>query len=275
MRLLSNKVIKNYKVCMGTPFRVKIPGDIVENYDKSADVYSANTFVMEERSVHYENSLNIEEIVQQAQREANIIIKEAEAEARRILEKSREDAKKGKKEIEEAKSKGYDDGYNEAKMQYESLIAEAKSIREEAIKEYKRILESAEADIVEIILNIARKVLQTEISQNREIIFNLVREAIDNCSYKNDIVLRLSPYEYDFIMKEKDEIDSILEDVENLEIKKDPSLKEGDCIAETPYGCVETSMQVKLNKIENAFRELYNFQDMSSQNLHAYTREES
>jgi len=256
---------------MGTPFRVKAPSVIKDN-----DVHSGNVFIMEleEESGYFDNSVDVEEIIQLAQREASIIIKEAEDEARRVLEKSKEDAQKNKVKIEEERAQGYEDGRKEAKKEYEEKIKGVDCIREKAVEEYGQILNSAESDIVDIILDISKKVLCAEIIQNKSVVFNLVREAIENCSYKNEAIVKVSPYEYDYIMQNKDELDLIFGDMENYEVRKDPSLQNGDCIIETSYGCVDTSIDAKFSKIEKAFREMCNTQNIDIKNNYAYVREE-
>jgi flagellar assembly protein FliH len=257
---------------MGTPFRIKAPliikdndvndNYINDNYINDNDVNNSNSFITEsEESQYFANSVDVEEAIQMIQREANIIIKEAEDEAQRILEESKEDAQKSKIEIEKAKAKGYEDGRKEAQL-----------IKEKAIEEYGQILNNIENDIVDIILDISRKVLYTEKIQTKNVIFNLVREAIDNCTYKNEVILRVSPYEYNYIMQNKDELDLILGDIDNFEVRKDSSLQNGDCIIETPYGCIDTSINTKLNKIEKAFKEICNIQNIT--NGYAYVREE-
>lgn len=295
MRLLSSRVIKNYKVCMGAPFRIKEPSVIKntsikndylkddylkDNYLKGNQEDSNNVFAMkyEEESGYFENSIDVEEIIQLAQSEASAIIKEAEDEARSILEKSEDDAQKSKIEIKKAKEKGYEDGRKEAKIEakkeYEEKIKEAEYIKEKMIEEYIQILNNVESDIVDVILDISKKVLHTEIIQNKNIIFNLVREAINNCTYKSEVILKVSPEEYDHIMQNKDELDLILGDIENFEVRKDPLLQNGDCIVETPCGYVDTSMNTKLNKIEKAFKRICKTQNIDIKNVYAYTREE-
>lgn len=266
-----SRVIKNYKVYVGTPFDIKTTFTsneseniqkkdtdyVVENNDYSCEG-PENLVVNDEKSEYSENSVSVDEILIQAKSEASIIIKEAEDEARRILEKVKEEARKSAEEIEQAKIKGYNDAYNEAKAKYMSLVAEMETIKSKVIEEYNKMLENAEAEVVEIILDISRKVLQSEITQNKDYIFNLVREAINGCTHKEDLILRVSPEEYDYITQKREVLDSIFSSSEKMEIIKDSSLKEGDCIIETPYGSVETGVQLKLSKIEETFLGLLN-----------------
>ncbi|NLC68645.1 MAG: hypothetical protein GX754_07675 [Clostridiaceae bacterium] len=254
MKLLSEKIIKNYKVCLGKPFKVRVSRDMLEICNDSSVVHES-VVSMEKQWNFGIDRANAMEIIERAQKEADIIINEAESEACRIIKMAKGEAEKCAREIEEARQKGYNDGCNEAKTRYKNVLKEIETLRKEAVNEYNRMLKNAENDMVDIILAITRKILGEEVSRDKRVILNLVREAIDACSSKNNIVLKLSPCDYDYVIKETEKLEYLSEGIKNLEIIKDYSLKDGDCIAETPYGCVETSIQVKMNKIEDAFRE--------------------
>jgi len=272
---LSDKVIKKYKISIGTPFKMESKKSEIE-YSENKDTDDSIQSKINESQYQYNMNMEADEekqnngygingetLLLKAQNEANTIIEEAENEAGRILKKAYEEADKITNSIEEAKLNGYNDGYNEAKIKYMSLISEAVSIKEDASKKYAQILEDMESDIVEIILNIAKKVLTTEISQNKEVIFNLVKEAIDACKSKNKVLLKLSPNDYDYVISDSKKIDSMIDAkrIESFEVIKDSTLEDGDCIAETPYGNVDTSVRVKLEKIEKIFKELINLKN--------------
>lgn len=157
-------------------------------------------------------------------------------------------------EIEEdSRQKGFEKGYEEAKSQYEDLIQEAELIRENALKEYQETLQSIEKDALNIILDISRKVIGTEISMNKEKLLEMIAQAFERCSNRENITLKVSSADYDFIIENKDRILSMVEGIGQLEIVKDQALKLGALILETPYGSVDAGMDTKLKKIEEAF----------------------
>jgi len=179
--------------------------------------------------------------LEKARKQADEIIRQAELEAAKILEEAKE------------KQKGFEKGYEEAKSQYEDLIQEAELIRENALKEYQETLQSIEKDALNIILDISRKVIGTEISMNKEKLLEMIAQAFERCSNRENITLKVSSADYDFIIENKDRILSMVEGIGQLEIVKDQALKLGALILETPYGSVDAGMDTKLKKIEEAF----------------------
>ena len=251
------KVFKNHQVNMGMPFQVKNP----INYDALKKITESEEQTIDkelsEEEVEKQGEEKAEEIIAQAKEEAELILQEAHLEAQRLIENAQMEIEELKRVTEEeARNRGYEDGVNEAKQQHEDLIKEAEFIRQHAQSEYDEVLQSIEGDAVNMVLDIARKVIGTEISQNKESVLHLVKQAFDSCSNKENLVLRVSDFEYEFLLENKENLLSLLEGVSDIEIKKDTSLKEGACIVETPFGTVDAGVQTKYEKIEEAFKKI-------------------
>jgi len=95
-----------------------------------------------------------------------------------------------------------------------------------------------------------------EISTNKEVILSLIKQAFEKCSSKENVVLKVSNEDYEYVCANKDVIMGQVEGIGELDIKKDSSLKAGGCIVETPYGTIDAGMETKFKKIENAFRDV-------------------
>lgn len=242
-----SKIFKNYQINLGNPFQVKVPVSIetIKTVDISVEPETDNEDVKEDP----------EEIIEKAREEASLIIREAEFEASRILEEAKAEAERECEKLkEEARQAGYCDGEEAARKQYEDLIKEAELIRENAKIEYGEILAGLENDVVEMILDVSRKVVGTEISQNRETILHLVRQAFEKCNSSENIILKVSPEDYDYLSENRELLISMTETAGDFDIKKDLSLKPGFCVLETPFGSIDAGVETKLAKIEEAFR---------------------
>jgi flagellar assembly protein FliH len=250
---LSNRVFKNYQVNLGIPFQVKIPPGLrnisVDNEDEGDNAEGNRNEKTDED--------NHESIIRNAREEADLIIKEAEYEASRIIETAKERAEEDRKSVlEDAWKEGYEKGTNEGKGQYETIIKEAEKIKQQADREYKEILSSMETDVMSLVIDVARKVMCTEILTNRDCILNMVREAFEKSTNKESTVLYINPHQFEIAKENKEKLISMVEGLNELEIKMDPSLKSGDFFVKTPYGNVNCSMEKRLKMIEEAFKEL-------------------
>ncbi|MCX7710685.1 MAG: FliH/SctL family protein [Clostridia bacterium] len=250
MKSLSNKIFKNYQVNVGMPFQVRTPVNF--------HTLQHSSLVDEEEEKEESNCIekeNPDEIIARAKEEAELIIKEAQMEALRLLENTEREASESKLAIEEeARRIGYEEGYHEAKRQCEDILQEAEFVREHARAEYREVLESIESDAVNVILDIAKKVIGNEISLSKENMLYLIKQAFEKCANKENVVLRVCAEDYDYIIENKEKLQSMVEGIGTLDIKKDASMKAGACLVETPYGNVDAGVQTKLKKIEEAFR---------------------
>ena len=254
---MSNKIYKNNQVNVGVPFQVKFPVTYqppVRNIGLKLDLDQDHG--EECQQVDY-NAMG-EDIINKAKAEADMIIKEALLEAKDIIKNASVDVENLKQQVyEESSSEGYQEGVTQARQEYEALIKEAQDIKNQAGIDYKKVLDSLEEDSVNTILDIAKKVISKELECKQNILL-LVKDAFEKCSKDRKAVLKVSEQDYDFICDNKDELESMLERSEEIEIKKDLSLKEGGCIIETSFGSIDASAGTKFEKIENDFKDILN-----------------
>ena len=254
---MSNKIYKNNQVNVGVPFQVKFPLTYqppVRNIGLKLDLDQDD----EEEQQQVDYKAMGEEIINKAKVEADMIIKEALLEAKDIIKNASVDVENLKQQVsEEARSEGYEQGIAQAKQEYETLINEAQDIKTQAGIDYKKVLDSLEEDSVNTILDIAKKVISNELECKQNILL-LVKDAFEKCSKDRKAILKLSEQDFDFVNENKDELESMLERSEEIEIKKDLSLKEGGCIIETSFGSIDASAATKIEKIENDFKDILN-----------------
>jgi len=197
------------------------------------------------------------DLKKEAEEQAITIIEEAQKQAESILDTAKKEGIDfGARTREESKKKGYQEGRAEGKAQYDALTQEAQQIKEQAAAEYQELMSGAEADAVDLVMDIARKVIGKEVEINRQNVLIMVKDAFDHCSNKDQAILKVSPDDYDYIKANKDVLLSLIDGVGTLEIKKDMSLQIGSCLVETPLGHIDAGITTKLNKIEAAFHKL-------------------
>jgi len=256
---LYNRVFKNYQINVGNPFQIKATAESntlklvrsLQAEEEKEEIYKSSVDIEETISEEYHDDL-----IAKAREEAERIMEGARLEAEELIREAQEELERLKVSVEEkAKAKGYEDGINEGRKKYEKLIKEAEMIKEKAEADYIKAMDGIEADAVDIIIDIAKKVISTEIRSDRGYILNLYKEAVRKCTSKGNIVLRVSAEDYDIVESRKSEILSVVEGLDNLDIKKDLSLKEGSCLVETQFGSVDAGIQTKIEKIEKAFRQ--------------------
>jgi len=198
-----------------------------------------------------------QDIIHKAKENAALIKREAELEAERIIEEAKRKAELLMAEVKQkAKEEGYRYGEEQAQQHYNDLIAEAEEFREKSRKAYEDTLSSLEHDIIDLVLDIAAKVVGDEIRNNREAIMGVVRETILSCCNRENIVIKVSAEDYDYITANEDVLRTSIKGLNELVIKKDASLEKGSCVIKTEYGSVDGSADIRLQRIRKAFFEL-------------------
>lgn len=232
----------------------KIPKTDVANSD---DEYDKIIEIAEKRA---------EDIVKSAMVEAGGIKDSVLAAAREDLEKIKKDAhekgysqgqKKGRSEgHEEGFKEGHDKGYSEGKDKSEILIKEANEIKRGYLKEKEDTLNSIEKDVIKLVSQITKKVLNQKIEENDETIINLVLKGLESLNSKDDIRIRVSKEDFEKVDSAKEDILSKVNLISNLTVDVDSNLKRGDCIIESSKGNVDVSVKTQIKIVEEEMQSL-------------------
>jgi flagellar assembly protein FliH len=208
-----------------------------------------------------EPEIDFEEIYNQKMKEIEILakekIEEANKQAQRIIGDAYEDAKKI---YENAKNDGFiqgkTEGYGVGKSEGDKIIKEALNIKNEILKTKKEFVLKMEKDGIDLIIDTVERILNMKIEDSYQTIIGLVKAALSKCAYTESLVLRVSPDDYGYAISAKDKILTLAENVDDINIKQDPSLKKGSCILDTVSGSIDSSIQTQFNQIKSLFEEI-------------------
>ncbi|MDR1906669.1 MAG: HrpE/YscL family type III secretion apparatus protein [Puniceicoccales bacterium] len=191
-----------------------------------------------------------QELIDEANKNAEKIIQEANAKSQQILDEALDKRtqifEEAKKYYENEAKRGYDDGYATGKAEM------AKQLAELAVKNADNVkyLENSVASLVV-------KALQRIIGEvdRRELIVNIVRQALKAVKNQQEAILKVSPKDSQAV---RDNLKEILSDgvVDYLEVVADSRLKPGTCILETDLGVIDASLDVQVEAIIGAFKKV-------------------
>lgn len=243
-----SKVYKSSHVSIGTP------KPIINIFKQEVRASEGAELIPEEIA----GSRNLEDaansIIEDAKQMYLKIIEEANAEAQSILENANTDAQNiTSSALENGYREGFEKGYMEGRKEAQTVINEASELREFLDKRRDDLFNEAEEQVVQLVLDLAKKVIGDEITQNREAILNLVNQALQKCAFKKKLVLKTSPQDFEFILDNKDRICMMVEGISDIDIVSDLSLSQGSCIIETPSGEINSSIDVQIKEVEKIF----------------------
>ncbi|MFH1096353.1 MAG: FliH/SctL family protein [Candidatus Desantisbacteria bacterium] len=199
--------------------------------------------------------------------EANVILEEAEEKAKKItseaVDRNKEQAEEIRKQAHESgftigKQEGYDAGYKTAGEKFQALLSQVEMVLTEAKKEKERIFQKAQGDmseeIVELAILIAKKIIKTEISANRDIIVANIKDALSKMKCQGEITIRVNLVDLQHVESMKDELLGIAAGLKGIHFHDDPSIESGGCKIETTLGIIDATMDAQMERVEQELR---------------------
>jgi len=205
--------------------------------------------------------VSLEELVRQrmeeVEEEARIRLQEAEQDREVILREAYEQAHSIR---EEARAEGYgigrQTGFDEGRMIAESLIQEALAVKEHIRQVKERTAGRIEEDAVQLILDTVELILGKHIQEDYDLVLGIIRLAMEKLTYTESLALRVSAQDYDMALSMKDQILALAENIDDIHIKSDKSLKPGSCIIDAASGSIDSSVWTQFEQIKESFKEM-------------------
>ncbi|MDH4099261.1 MAG: FliH/SctL family protein [Nitrospirota bacterium] len=183
----------------------------------------------------------------------------AEQKAVAIVDK----AMKRAREIEQqAFERGYQTGEKAARENMQRQITDIAVRFGDALTELSdledKIFRQSELNMVDLILRIARKVVDREVLIQPDIALEMVRQCVTRVSGSPFIRVRVSPEDYSHIYDFKTSIPINPDRVKSFTIEADPAIETGGCIVETNSGSVDARIGKQFSEITKSLLGLQN-----------------
>jgi flagellar assembly protein FliH len=188
-------------------------------------------------------------------------ILELEKKVIELEEKCKRQVVEQKKAEEVASKNGYADGFKKGveKGTADTTVMYEKKIDglQREIKAFLKIVESsknsiyvnAEHLLLKMALEIAKKVVNNEITTNPEIILNIVKKALTHIADRERIIIHVSPQDCTVVSKRKDFWNTITDNLNNIVITEDNRIEKGGCLIESNSGVIDARLGVQLDEI--------------------------
>lgn len=178
-----------------------------------------------------------EEMLEQARAEAEQIIEQARAEADMLRTQARE---KGRQE-------GYIEGNQNAQAEFAAMQEqlEQEDMRRQA--EYEQRLRQMEPELVDVILDVVSRVTRVSAESKKDIIFHLIENALEHVESSKQFLIHVSKEDYPYVAEQKEVLLSQLPQNTELDIIRDVTLTQTQCMIETDGGVFDCSLGTQLD----------------------------
>lgn len=184
---------------------------------------------------------DIDQILNDAQIQANQIVADARNQADQILNQARE----------EGHRQGFDQGMQEGTAKAEEKVQKTIQKKEKELEaRYERMTQSIEPEMVDTLTRIYEHVFNVSFKEDKEIILHLLQTALSRIESSGSLLIHISPDDYDMITDAKEQLmQNVVSPDTMLELVEDPTLKENECIIETDGGIFDCSVGVELEEL--------------------------
>lgn len=248
----SNRLILDNQAYQLSPQIVPLPGAShhLQDHFEDADDAAHEANVIDIEALAKARMDEVEEEARQrlaeAEQDREFILKEAYSQAETIREEARVQG------YEAGRQAGFDEGRSIA----EALIQEALIVKRDLLARKRDIAEVIEADTVQLILDTVERILGKHIQEDYDLILGIVRMAMDKLTYTESLALRVSIEDYDVALSMKDQILALAENVDDILVKPDKSLKPGSCVIDAAAGSIDSSVWTQFEQIRESFEEM-------------------
>ena len=169
---------------------------------------------------------------------------------RNLISRAREEAQSIK---EAAAKEGYQDGLTQAK----SDIDEIKNAITGFMSAKQEVFDYIAPNILEISLDIAKKIIKKEIQQDSSIILNNLLDILKGLSKEETkITLKVNPMQASMLKAEIPELLNTAGLEAKVLIVPDETIMEGGCMVTTNNGVIDATIETQLSVISEALKEI-------------------
>ena len=189
----------------------------------------------------------IERSTIEARSQADDIREKAQSEAEALITNAREEAEALRTQ---AREEGYAQGRDEGAKELSEMVAKS-SLR------LGQIETQLVAQVKDLALGIARKILGRELSTRPEAVVELVKEALaEKARQRREISLRVNPEDMAIIREHRSALIEVLSRAKEISIREDPDVARFGVVIETDAGTIDAQLETQLDVIEGVLRQV-------------------
>jgi len=189
----------------------------------------------------------IERSTIEARSQADDIREKAQEEAANLLQNARKEAETLRSQ---AREEGYAEGRNEGAKELTEIVAKSS-------QRLQQIETQLVAQVKDLSLGIARKILGRELATRPEAVVELVKEAlVEKARQRREISLRVNPEDMEIIRENRSALIEVLSRAKEISIREDPDVARYGVVIETDAGTIDAQLETQLDVIEGVLRQV-------------------
>lgn len=198
------------------------------------------------------------------------ILKDAMDKAKRQAVDIKSNARK------EGYNAGFEDGFNKgkeaAKEEFRPFLETALGTAQKLIEELsgfrKEMCEKVEKEMIEMVINLAKKVIHFEFSTREDAVQNMIRLAVQSLLDRESMVIKIHPADKEYAESFRPELHHMFSEIKNITFAAHSGIERGGCVVETNFGVIDAQME----KLEEQIDQILNLSPASPEKLIAASK---
>lgn len=154
---------------------------------------------------------------------------------------------------QEAYALGLEEGRKRAFEKVSSEIAERLGHLDgllNGVKELKKeMVTFNESHLIQLVFHMASRLAKMELNGNNDAIIQILRDAVGLSQDEENITVRVSPSQFEFLEEIKKETGRELEFIKRIRFEPSDEISDGGCIVETNYGEVDARIEQRVEQL--------------------------
>ncbi|MDS1029526.1 FliH/SctL family protein [Bacillota bacterium LX-D] len=199
--------------------------------------------------------------MEHTRQECGKLLARAQADADHIIAQSKEEAISIKEEAyEQGRKEGFEAGYEKGFQAGQEVVEELQEQKKRTIAQllaaYNSIYEETEESLINLALEIARKIINKKVELDDELIFSIAKNALREAHAAEMYILFVSPDDLAKSLEYKSELQSYIPEGASLQVIADGDLAKGNCRVETNLGYTDGTIEQQFKELRALFSQI-------------------
>lgn len=156
---------------------------------------------------------------------------------------------------------GTEKGNSDASVVYKKSIAEIQKNVTSCLKKMedskREIFSHTDHIVLKLCVEIAKKIIASEISTRQDIILNVTRKALCYIAEREKLLIRVAPDDHKVLNDKRDFWEPVSEKLKDIIIESDERVSRGGCIIESNNGTVDARIGVQVDEITDLVEKMW------------------
>jgi flagellar assembly protein FliH len=153
------------------------------------------------------------------------------------------------------RDEGYEAAYQELKVDILKRLESFDSAQRELAQLKVKLVEYNESHFIGLIYQICKRLTLRELASDRQIVVDLIHQAVLSAQEEEDVVVRLSEADFQAIRDLTGRFGKELEVLNTVKFESSPEIAQGGCRVETNFGEVDARTETRLARLWDALVE--------------------